>query len=580
MSLVTPFKLSDPPGTAPTEAPFTQSVSRGLPWGTDSAVREITLGQMLDETIVQHGHNEAMVFPEKNWRCTWLELGEEVDRAARGLMSLGVAYGDRVALWATNVPEWPVLMFAAAKIGAVLLPFNTNYRYHELDHALSQSEATTLVTMEGYREEDCLTHLRELIPELATSVDHEWRSARFPNLKRIVCLGQARRGVWSWKQMLLRAAETPWQDYLARQAQCRSTDVVNMQYTSGTTGFPKGAQLTHRNIVNDAYWIGACMKYTQADRICVPVPLFHCFGCVLGIVCAVDFGATLVILEKFDPVHTMIAIEQERCTALYGVPTMYIAMLDHPVFDKFNFSTLRTGVMSGAPCPLVRMTQTVERMGMKEICVPYGLTEAGPVMTMTRAWEESIERRCDTVGMALPGVEVAVIDPETGDLAPLGANGELCCRGYNTMVGYFNMPDQTALTLDKNGWLHSGDLGRMDASGYFHFAGRIKDIIIRGGENISSAEVENFLAEMSGIAQVAVVGVPSQVYGEQPAAFVIRSEDSHIDENDIWDFCRGRIAWYKIPKFIAFVDEYPMTGSRKVQKYRLRERAKELWPDA
>ena len=574
------FKLTDPVGSAPTEAPFVQSVSRGLPWGSTEAFRDVTLGQVLDETIAKYGPHEAVVFMQKKWRCTWFQLGEEVDRAARGLMSIGVEKGEHVALWATNVPEWVILMLACAKIGAVLMPLNTNCKLTELEHALGQGDVSTIVTMEQYRDTDCIADLRSIVPELRAAKGLDWKSERFPRFCRIISLGRPRRGVMSWSQMLARAPETSWAAYQARQTMCSTMDVVCCQYTSGTTGLPKGACLTHRNVVNNAYWVGACMKFTQHDRVCVPVPLFHVFGYALGIVTAVDFGATLVMLEKFDPVQAMMAIEYEKCTALYGVPTMYISILDHPLFNKFDFTTIRTGMMSGAPCPLVRMQQTIERMGMSEICVPYGLTEAGPVMTMTRAWESSVSRRCDTVGLAMPGVEVAVIDPETHELAPLGANGELCCRGYNTMAGYYNMPEETAATLDENGWLHSGDLGRMDAAGYFHFVGRIKDIIIRGGENISAAEVENFLSSMPGISDVSVVGVPSRKYGEQPAAFVICQPGAEVTEDDIGDFCRGRLAWFKIPKYICFVKEFPLTGSRKVKKFKLRERARELWPNA
>ncbi|MBR1870355.1 MAG: AMP-binding protein [Kiritimatiellae bacterium] len=575
------FKLTDPYGSAPARPPFTQSVSTAEPWGRASAVEDVTLGELLDRTVKAYPQQDAMVFPETGYRRTWLQLGGDVELLARALMAIGIQKGEKIALLSTNEPDWVVMMFAAAKIGAVLLPLNINFREYEFEQALTQSEAETVFVMERYRDTDFLAIAAKYIPELATSPKGQLKSKLFPKLRRIVSLGtHARRGMYTIAEVRRHAAATTWAEYGRRQSECKPTDVVNMQYTSGTTGFPKGAMLTHRNIINDSHWIGACMSITHADRMCIPVPLFHCFGCVLGIVVATVFGAAMVMLRKFDPVEVMSAIEKERCTSLYGVPTMYISILDHPLFPKFDFSSIRTGVMSGAPCPLVRMEQTIEKMGMKEICVPYGLTEAGPVMTMTRGWEKSVQKRCDTVGLALPGIEVAVIDPATGDLAPLGAVGELCCRGYNTMQGYYAMPDDTAATIDENGFLHSGDLGRMDADGYFYFTGRLKDIIIRGGENISAAEVEQFLAGMPEIADVKVVGVPSKKYGEQPGAFIILREGCEIAEAEVADFCRNRIAWFKIPKYIKFVKEFPLTASGKVQKYRLRELAHSLWPDA
>lgn len=575
------FKLSDPYGSAPSEAPFTQSVSTAKPWSRDFVAEDVTLGEILDRAVEKYPSQDAMVFPELDYRRTWLQLGGDVELLARGLMSLGIKKGEKIALLATNEPDWIVLMFAAAKIGAVLLPFNTNYQKYELQQALKQSDAENLFLVQSYRDTDFLALISDIVPELRTCPKGELKSEEYPHLKRVVSIGRyARRGMYTIREIRQMAAETTWKAYGERQMSVSCNDVVNMQYTSGTTGFPKAAMLTHRNIINDSFWIGACMGYTHKDRICIPVPLFHCFGCVLGVTVASVYGAAMVLLRKFDPIAVMSAVEHEKCTSLYGVPTMYIAILDHPLFSKFNFSSIRTGVMSGAPCPLIRMQQTIEKMYMKEICIPYGLTEAGPVMTMTRGWEPSVQRRCDTVGQALPGIEVAVIDPATGDLAPLGAEGELCSRGYGTMKGYYNMPDQTAAAIDSNGWLHSGDLGRMDAEGYFYFTGRIKDIIIRGGENISAAEVEVFLSAMPEIADVKVVGVPSKKYGEQPGAFIILKEGAELTVADIADFCRDKIAWFKIPKYIKFVDSYPLTGSGKVRKYTLREWAHDLWPDA
>ena len=577
----TPFKLSDPFGTAPTQPPFTQSVSTGIPWGGHPVTHEYTLGQLLDRAIARCDDHDAIVYADRDFRLTWQEFGELVDRMARGLMALGVQHGEKIAIWATNVPHWVPLMFAAAKIGAILLPLNTSYRSTEIAYALEQSDTENLFIINGFRDTDYLAIIYELIPELRQKPRHLLKTPKFPKLKRVFFLGpEKHRGMYSLDELLALAGETPWADYQARQAELSCHDVVSMQYTSGTTGFPKGVQLTHYNIANDGFWIGACQNLGPADRVCIPVPLFHCFGCVLGVMACVNHASTMVFVERYDPINVMMSIERERCTACYGVPTMYIAILDHPLFAKFDYSTLRTGLMSGTTCPEVRMRQVVDRMNMTEVSIPYGLTEAGPVMTQTRYFEEDLIRKCTTIGQAQPGIEVAIIDPETGDIAPIGQPGEICCRGFNTMKGYYKMPELTAECIDKNGWLHSGDIGHMDAEGYYYITGRLKDVIIRGGENISPKEVENFIGHMDAVQDVQVVGVPSKRYGEQPAAFIIPKPGADLVETDIDDFCRNKIAWFKIPKYIHFVDSYPQTASGKIKKYLLREEAARLWPDA
>ena len=579
--MTTKYNLATPYGSAPSKAPFAESVSVGVPWHNMPVTREYTLGELLDQTIARCGENDAVVYADRDFRLTWFQFGEEVDLLAKGLMALGVKHGEKIALWATNVPHWVVLMFAAAKIGAILLPLNTNYKSHELDFALKQSDAENLFIISGYRDCDYVAVVNELLPELKSQPRGNLKSANYPHLKRVMFLGgEKHRGMYALNEIKALANEITDAEYRERQAQCDVNDVVNMQYTSGTTGFPMGVQLTHRNIANDGFWIGACQNLSSRDRVCIPVPLFHCFGCVLGVMSCVNHGSTMVFLEKFDPVMVMMSIEKEKCTATYGVPTMYIAMLDHPLFNKFDFSSLRTGIMSGSACPVHRMQQVFDRMYMKEVTNPYGLTESGPVMTMTRYFEKSIKHKCETIGQALPGIEVAIIDPETKELAPLGVDGEICCRGYNTMIGYYNMPEQTAACIDKNGWLHSGDIGRMDKDGYYYITGRLKDLIIRGGENISPKEVEDFLGTMPGIKDVAVVGCPSKKYGEQPAAFIIRSEGSTISEHDVAAFCKDKISWFKIPKYVHFMDIFPMTASQKIQKYKLREMAAQLWPEA
>ncbi len=575
------FKLSDPFGSAPSIAPFTESISTGRSWHNLPITREYTLGQLLDQTVARCGENDAVVYADRDYRLTWYEFSEEVDYVAKGLMALGIKRGEKIALWATNVPHWIVLMFATAKIGAILLPLNINYKREEINFALQQSETENLFVINGYRDCDYVEVINDLIPELKECPRGNLKAKKYPHLKRIFFLGgEKHRGMYSLNEVKSLACEVTQEEYIARQAECDVNDVVNMQYTSGTTGFPKGVQLTHRNIANDGFWIGACQNLSARDRVCIPVPLFHCFGCVLGVMSCVNHGATMVLLEKFDPVQVMSSIEREKCTATYGVPTMYIAMLDHPLFNRFDFRSLRTGIMSGSACPVHRMQQAQTKMFMREICNPYGLTEAGPVMTMTRYFEESVERKCQTIGQALPGIEVAIIDPETGELAPLGKDGEICCRGFNTMKGYYKMPEQTAKCIDKNGWLHSGDIGKMDEEGYYYITGRLKDLIIRGGENISPKEVEDFLGTMPGVKDVAVVGCPSKKYGEQPVAFIIPSDGETLTKEQVDEFCKDRISWFKIPKYVHFLNEFPMTASQKIQKYKLREMAATLWPEA
>ncbi|HSV42657.1 MAG TPA: AMP-binding protein, partial [Methanomassiliicoccales archaeon] len=423
--------------------------------------------------------------------------------------------------------------------------------------------------------------LYELIPELRSQPREMLRSERFPHLKRVLFLGpEKHRGLYSMPEVMAMAVQISDEDYLERQRSLSPHDVVNMQYTSGTTGFPKGVMLTHHNISNNGYWTGAYMNYTEKDRVCFPVPLFHCFGCVLAVMACVNHASTMVILEKYDAVNVMMSVEKERATSLYGVPTMFIAILEHPMFPKFDFSSLRTGIMAGAPCPVKTMHEVVEKMNMKECTIVYGLTESSPNMTQTRYDEPSLEKKCSTVGKASPGVEIAVIDPDTGEHLGQGKHGELCCRGYLVMKGYYKMPEETAKAIDKDGWLHSGDIGMVDEEGYYAITGRLKDMIIRGGENIYPKEVEDFIHHMDGISDVQVVGVPSQKYGEQPGAFIILKPGARMTPEDVQDFCRGRISWYKIPKYVAFVDGYPLTASGKIMKYKLRERSAELWPDA
>jgi fatty-acyl-CoA synthase len=545
-----------------------------------SKLRERTLGQILDETVEQWPDEEAVVYVDRDYRLTYAEFADEVDRWAKGLMGLGVQKGEKVAVWATNVPHWVALQFATAKIGAVLLTVNTYYRTHELAYLLQQSECENIVLIDGFREIDYLGTVYELVPELKTCERGYLKSERFPHLKRVIFLGQEKhRGVYSVPEVQAMAAVTSEAAYQERQASLHPHDVVNMQYTSGTTGFPKGVQLTHNNIGNNGFWIGENQGFTHKDRVCLPVPLFHCFGCVLGVLAAVTHGVTMVILEGFDPLLVMASVHSEKCTALYGVPTMFIAVLDHKSFKAFDYSSLRTGIMAGSPCPVEVMKKVMDLMNMKEITICYGLTEGSPVMTQTRNGD-SLRQMTETVGRAMPEIEVRVVNPETNEECPVGVQGEVCCRGYNVMKGYYNNPEATAKAIDEGNWLHSGDLGVMDEDGYLSITGRLKDMIIRGGENVYPREIEEFLYTMDGILDVQVAGVPSAKYGEQVGAFVILKKDTDLDAEDIRDFCRGKIARYKIPKYVAFVDQYPMTASGKIQKYKLRELGAELFPEA
>lgn len=542
------------------------------------SLREVTLGQLLDEAIESHPDNEAIVYVDRNLRMTYRQFGEVVDRLAKGLMALGVKKDEKVAIWATNIPYWVALQFATAKIGAVLLTVNTNYKRAELAYLLEQSETENLFIIDGYQDTDYLQTVYDLIPELREQERGSLKSERFPHLRRLFFLGpEKHRGFYALPEVMGMAAMTDDREYEQRQKQLDPHDVVNMQYTSGTTGFPKGVMLTHYNIGNNGFYIGANQNFSHRDRLCLPVPLFHCFGCVLGVLAAVSHSATLVILEKFDPVQVMASVEAERCTALYGVPTMFIAVLEHTLFDKFNFSSLRTGIMAGSPCPVHIMRQVIDRMNMGEITICYGLTEASPVITQTLP-SDDMQRRTETVGKVMPHIEMKIVDPETNRTLAPGEQGELCCRGYNVMKGYYKMAEATAKAIDNDGWLHSGDLGVIDEFGYLSITGRYKDMIIRGGENIYPREIEEFLFGLDGVIDVQVVGVPSRKYGEEVGAFIVKKKGHDLTEEDVRDFCRGQIARYKIPKHIAFVENYPMTASGKIQKYKLQELSVDLFP--
>ena len=538
-----------------------------------------TLDRVLEQQVARYPDKEFMVYPDRDLRFTYAEFDLRVNRMAKGLLAIGLHKGDHLGIWATNVPDWLTLLFAAAKIGVITVTVNTAYRLHELDYLIKQSDIKALCLIDGFRDSDYLGNVNELVPELKSSERGRLESARFPRLKTVIFIGpEKHRGMYNTQELLLLGAHTSDDTLRAIQSTLSCHEVINMQYTSGTTGFPKGVMLTHHNILNNGFHIGERQKFTERERVCLTVPLFHCFGLVLGMMAIVTHGATAVILESFDPLLALASVQKEKCTAIYGVPTMFIAELSHPMFSMFDLASLRTGIMAGSPCPMEIMKRVIADMKCRDITIAYGLTEGSPVMTQTST-DDPIELRVSTVGQRLPGIEVRIVDPENREV-PAGTPGEVVCRGYNVMKGYYNLPDATAQAIDHNGWLHSGDLGTMDAQGYFKITGRIKDMIIRGGENVSPREIEEYLLRMPGIKDVQVAGIASPKYGEEVGAFVIRKDGATITEEDVRDFCRGQIANFKIPKYVFFVDGYPMTASGKIQKYKLRELGVQWLKDA
>ncbi|PLX86999.1 MAG: AMP-binding protein [Desulfuromonas sp.] len=530
-----------------------------------------TIGAFFEDQVRRLPDHEFIVYPDRDLRWTFRQFDERVDQLAKGLLEIGIGKGDNVGIWATNVPDWTTFMFATAKIGAVLVTINTHYRSFELEYLVKQADLKALALIGNFRDHDYLQTVNELIPELKTSQRGQLKSEKFPELRSVIFIGQEKhRGMYNTRELMLLGDQSDNSALDAIKKSLSPHDVINMQYTSGTTGFPKGVQLSHYNILNNGYYIGDRQKFSEIDRLCLPVPLFHCFGCVLGVMAALTHGTTLVPLELFDPLMVLAAVQKEKCTAVYGVPTMFIAELAHPMFDMFDMSSLRTGIMAGSPCPEETMRQVMDKMNCTDITIAYGLTEASPVITQTRT-DDSVAQRTGTVGAALPEIEVKLVDPDTGEECGVGERGELCCRGYNVMKGYYNMPEQTAIAIDTDGWLHSGDQAEVDADGYYKITGRIKDMIIRGGENIYPREIEEFLYTMEGVLDVQVVGIPDEKYGEVVGAFIIKKEGADITEEDVIDFTRSRIAPYKKPKHVIFVDAYPMTASGKIQKYRLRE---------
>ncbi len=537
-----------------------------------SGFRKITIGSLLRETAQKYPEHEALVYPELGLRQSYREFLKSCVGVAKGFMAMGVKRGDHVSVWGTNVPEWVYLQFGLSMIGAVLVTVNTNYKSHELEYILNQSDSTTLVHIHEFRDTNYFNIVREVIPELERSKKGDLKSGKLPLLKNVVYIGKkdALQGMYRFEEIISLGASVSDNDLAERERTIDVHDTINMQYTSGTTGFPKGVMLTHYNVVNNARMVGDVMGMTEKDRLLIQVPLFHCFGCVMSTLNSVYHGSTMVVLEYFDPGKALRAIQGERCTAINGVPTMFIAMLAHPDFKKYDMSSLRTGIMAGAPCPVETMNQVRTEMHCAEVVIAFGQTESSPVMTMTRR-DDPVDLRVSTVGRLLPDIEGKIVDPETGEDLPAGVQGEIVTRSECVMKGYYKMEDATAAAIDRDGWLHTGDLGEVDANGYFKVTGRIKDMIIRGGENVYPREIEEFLHTHHKVNDVHVVGVPDAKYGEQVLAAIQLKEGVSATAQEFVEYCTGKIARHKIPRYIEFVKMFPMTASGKVQKYKLRE---------
>ncbi|TVZ76344.1 fatty-acyl-CoA synthase [Aeribacillus composti] len=537
---------------------------------------EVTVGKLLEEKANAFPEHEAVVYADRGLRMTYRQFDEYCRLVARSLMKLGIQSGEHIAIWATNTPEWLACQFATGKMGAVLVTVNTNYRTAELEYLLKQSDSTTLLLIEQYRDTSYIDTIYEIAPELYECQPGQLKAKRLPRLKNVIVLGDKRYpGTYTWNDLLAMAQDTAEDELDQRMNSLDPHDVINMQYTSGTTGFPKGVMLSHYNIINNAYNIAQCMKLTKDDRLCIPVPFFHCFGCVLGVLACVSVGATIVPIQEFNATQVLQTVQDEKCTALHGVPTMFIAELNDPDFEKYDLSSLRTGIMAGSNCPIEVMKAVIEKMGAKEITIAYGQTESSPVITQTRT-DDPIHLRVETVGRALPNVEVKIVEPGTNKEVPCGVQGELCTRGYHVMKGYYNNPEATKEAIDEEGWLRTGDLAIMDENGYYRITGRLKDMIIRGGENIYPREIEEFLYQHPKIQDVQVVGVPDEKYGEEVTAWIILKPGQTATAEEVQEFCRGKISRHKIPRYIEFTDSYPMTASGKIQKFKLREQAKQI----
>lgn len=537
-------------------------------------VGKTTIGQLVDIVADQFGDNNALEYHKLGIKYNYREFKDICNNVAKGLMALGVKRGENIAIWANNVPEWLLTQYGSSKMGAVLVTVNTNYRSFELEYLMKQSDSTTILMIGGVRTpNEYIEVINDVCPELATSEPGKLNSEKLPMLKNVIFIGDGRpAGMFNWHDIMEMGKKISDKELAERQNSLDPDDVINMQYTSGTTGFPKGVMLTHTNLIGNAKSLGECMQLSSVDTMCIPVPFFHCFGCVLGTLTCVVSASAMAPVVAFTPDAVLETVEASKCTALHGVPTMFIAELEAMKKKSYDTSHLRTGIMAGSPCPIEVMKQVVGVMGAKEMCITYGQTEASPGITMTRT-TDSLDRRVSTVGKSLPNVEVKIVDPVTNEEVERGVQGELCTRGYHVMKGYYKNPEGTRKAIDSDNWLHTGDLAVMDKEGYCKITGRIKDMIIRGGENIYPREIEEFLYTNPKIKDVQVVGIPSIKYGEEVAAFVQLKDGENVTEADMKAFCKDKIAFHKIPAFFFFVKEYPTTASGKIQKYKLREKA-------
>ncbi|MCG7598708.1 AMP-binding protein [Halomonas sp. McH1-25] len=534
-----------------------------------------TIADCFDATVASHGERDALISRHQNLRYTWRQLQEAVERAARALLAIGVTKGERVGIWAPNCAEWTITQFATAKIGAVLVNINPSYRTHELEYALRQSGTSTLVLQGAFKSSNYVDMLAELVPEIDSATPGSLASARLPALQRVICLdeGRTRPAMLTWESLQARAEDIDATQLAELQATLQFDEPINIQYTSGTTGAPKGATLSHHNILNNGFFVAERIGLTCEDRMVIPVPLYHCFGMVMGNLGCMTHGAAMIYPgDGFDPLATLQAVSEERGTALYGVPTMFIAELEHPDFEQYDLGSLRTGIMAGSICPIEVMRQVIDKMHMREVSICYGMTETSPVSLQTQT-DAPLDKRVTTVGTIHPHTEVKLIDPSTGAVVPRGEKGELCTRGYSVMLGYWDNPEATGKAIDSAGWMHTGDLATMDEEGYVAIVGRIKDMIIRGGENIYPREIEDFLYTHPAISDVQVIGVPDEKYGEEVMAWVKLVEGESLDEEGLRTFCQGQIAHYKVPRYVKFVDAFPMTVTGKIQKYKMREEA-------
>ena len=551
---------------------FTASYVSGV---SDVPLLGHTIGHALDRAAAAWGDRTALISRAQGVRWTWRELRDRADAFAAGLLALGLRRGDRIGIWSLNRAEWALTQFAAARAGLVLVTINPAYRLSELEFALNKVGCAALVTATGFKNSDYIGMVKTLAPELATSVPGKLSAARLPHLRIVIQIGGPQvAGAIPFDEVAARGVEAELSILRELAHDLQFDDPINIQFTSGTTGSPKGVTLTHHNILNNGYFVGRAMRLTEVDRICIPVPLYHCFGMVMGNLAAVTHGCAMVYPgEGFDPLATLETVQAEKCTALYGVPTMFIAELDHPDFARFDLGTLRTGIMAGAPCPIEVMRKVIDRMNMREVTIAYGMTETSPV-SFQSAVNDPLERRVSTVGRIQPHLEVKIVDAE-GRIVPRGQSGELCTRGYSVMLGYWGDKEKSADVVDAAGWMHTGDLATLDAEGYCNIVGRIKDMVIRGGENLYPREIEEFLFSHPKIQDVQVFGVADQKYGEELCAWIRLREGETMSEDDVRDFCRGQIAHQKIPRYVEFVGEFPMTITGKVQKFIMRQRVEE-----